>query len=634
MKPTGQVNTRSEGNLRRIISAVWKMPRGSDAKPEIKVKIIGSKHFRYLMEKTKNWQEENPQANTPAALKKPMTSTAGQVRRDPPAPPETSALHTNYLPSDGEQQGSKHTDATQQPENTQQLPAGALSSTYVHGRTSDQANVYFSSVPTGHQSLSYVHGLPRRRLGGWSMEQRADVTKKASGMTREDVFLLTLVRRELKLYPLSSSLLDQLQGDLNPISSGFLLTSQLSHLLLRHEILLQLPTVQLLCDRFSSIGSPEMGPLRRDARQQRHKGAATVKDCAGWQAPPQPSDADQSLLEILKMVLWTSNGQLNIEKLNLNFWREDCSFSGCLPTPKVRAICGKYGLYLTFNVLEVLLNHQNLGYKDEIKWQNFVELLSRGSDLLSGLPTGKNEKEAPASPGEPEVPEVSSQTEPVVHAEHRRVPPGLDVSFPAGWWKPPSCPASEILVLFWWKTPEESLKPENPPDKTSALEDPLNPLKIRPFSQPFVSSAMKNGSEEHEEAWIDRFRKLENTLYFCDLSNTGNLEKEARCLIYNYNLIHNLSLSPQKIDQSLRFCSGDNLLREPALQCLKELCYQPLWKGGWRGSLGKHEVGAVKLNHGVLSSHDFTLPLLNSHVQHPVQLLVLGLSATKFHRGR
>ncbi|EPY82775.1 hypothetical protein CB1_000627010 [Camelus ferus] len=117
------------------------------------------------------------------------------------------------------------------------------------------------------------------------------------------------------------------------------------------------------------------------------------------------------------------------------------------------------------------------------------------------------------------------------------------------------------------KTPEEDLQPENPPAKTSAPTYPLSPLKMRPVSQPSVSPVMKNGPEERE-TWIDRFRKLENALYLCDLSNTGVLEKErARRLIHNYNLIYNLSLSPQKIDQALRrFRAGGNTLLEPALR--------------------------------------------------------------------
>uniref|UniRef100_G1TAV3 Carcinoma-related EF-hand protein n=1 Tax=Oryctolagus cuniculus TaxID=9986 RepID=G1TAV3_RABIT len=199
---------------------------------------------------------------------------------------------------------------------------------------------------------------------------------------------------------------------------------------------------------------------------------------------------------------------------------------------KIRALCGKHGLYLTLSLLETLLTRQDLGYQDEIRWQKFVELLSRASsDLLSDLPTGKYEKEAPATPVEDEVPGT----------EHV-------------------------------KTPEEELQPENPPAEIPAPEDPLNSWKIQPTSQPSTSPAMKNEAEECE-TWIDRFRKLENALYLCDLSNTGVLEKDrAKCLIHNYNLIYNLSLSPRKIDQALqRFRSGENMLLEPALQYLKEL---------------------------------------------------------------
>lgn len=80
-------------------------------------------------------------------------------------------------------------------------------------------------------------------------------------MTKEDTFLLTLIRRELESRSLSSSLLDKLQKELtilDPVASGFLLQSQLSRLFLRHEVPLQLPTVKILCQRFARSGSPEM----------------------------------------------------------------------------------------------------------------------------------------------------------------------------------------------------------------------------------------------------------------------------------------------------------------------------------------------------------------------------------------
>uniref|UniRef100_A0A2K6QY74 Chromosome 1 open reading frame 87 n=1 Tax=Rhinopithecus roxellana TaxID=61622 RepID=A0A2K6QY74_RHIRO len=317
------------------MSSAWKTPHGSNAMPEIMVKIIGSKHFQYLVEKPKIKENENLKTETQTMRQKPMTDNARQMSRDPPAPINFTDQQTNYNPDDVKE--NKHAENNQKSENNQKLLTGAHSSRFLDG--------------------------------------------------------------------------------------------------------------------------------------------------------------------------------------------------------KVRAICGKHGLYLTLSLLETLLNYQDLGYQNEIKWQNFVEMLSTASsDLLSDLPTGKNEKKAPAPPMEPEVPEMSQSK-----TEHM-------------------------------KTPEEELQPESSPAETSAHKDPLKPLKIRPVSQPFVNPAVKNEAEECE-TWIDRFRKLENALYLCDLSNTGVLEKErARRLIHNYNLIYNLSLSPRKIDQALRrFRLGENMLLEPALRYLKEL---------------------------------------------------------------
>ncbi|PNJ54093.1 C1orf87 isoform 2 [Pongo abelii] len=546
------------------MSSAWKTPRGSDAMPEIMVKIIGSKHFQYLVEKPKIKENENLKTETQTMHQKPMTNNARQMSRDTPVPINFTDQQTNDNPDDVKE--NKHPENNQKSENNQQLLTGANSSRFLDGKIPRQANVHCSSVPTGDQSLSYVHGVPRRKLRDWSLEQMVrgssdqpeDIGQSPSGTTNEDAFLLALVRRELKSCPLSFNLLEKLQKELkilDPISSGFLLHSQLSRLFLKHEVPLQLPTVKILCQRFSKRGSPEMVNYEKllwflnsaaSDYPQQNKAAADLRKTESHgthsqSTPPQHSssqpEVNRSLLEILKMALRTTNGRLNIDNLNLSFRKEDRSFSGCLPPPKVRAVCGKHGLYLTLSLLETLLNHQDLGYQNEIKWQNFVEMLTRAaSDLLSDLPTGKNEKKAPAPPMEPEVPEMSQSK-----TEHM-------------------------------KTPEEELQPESSPAETSACKDPLKPLKIRPVSQPFMNPAVKNEAEECER-WIDRFRKLENALYLCDLSNTGVLEKErARRLIHNYNLIYNLSLSPQKIDQALRrFRSGENMLLEPALRYLKEL---------------------------------------------------------------
>nr|XP_005543277.2 uncharacterized protein C1orf87 homolog isoform X1 [Macaca fascicularis] len=546
------------------MSSAWKTPRGSDAMPEIMVKIIGSKYFRYLVEKPKIKENENLKTETQTTRQKPMTDNARQMSRDPPAPINFTDQQTNYNPDDVKE--NKHPENNQKSENNQKLLTGAHSSRFLDGKIPSQANVHCSSVPTGDQSLSYVHGVPRRKLRDWSLEQMVrggsdqpeDIGQRPSGTTNEDTFLLAVVRRELKSRPLRSNLLEKLQKELkilDPISSGFLLQSQLSRLFLKHEVPLQLPTVKILCQRFSKRGSPEMVNYEKllwflnsaaSDYPQQNKAAADLRKTESHgthsqSTPPQHSssqpEVNRSLLEILKMALRTTNGRLNIENLNLSFRKEDRSFSGCLPPPKVRAICGKHGLYLTLSLLETLLNHQDFGYQNEIKWQNFVAMLSTASsDLLSDLPTRKNEKKAPAPPTEPEVPEMSQSK-----TEHM-------------------------------KTPEEELQPESSPAETSARKDPLKPLKIRPVSQPFVNPAVKNEAEECE-TWIDRFRKLENALYLCDLSNTGVLEKErARRLIHNYNLIYNLSLSPRKIDQALRrFHLGENMLLEPALRYLKEL---------------------------------------------------------------
>lgn len=554
------------------MSSVWKTPGGSDAMSEVVVKIIGSKHFRYLVEKPKIKENENVEAEIQAVPQKSVTGNAKQMNTDPSAPINPTEHQVNHDPDVAE---GKHPENNQKPQHNQKVLTEARSSRFWDNKLPDQANVHCSSVPTGDQSLSYIHGLPRRKLRDRSLEQMTrgdsdqpeDIGPRPSG-TREDTFLFALIRKELKSHPLSSSLLDKLQKELkilDPISSGFLLQSQLSRLFLRHEVPLQSTTVKILCQRFSMRGSPETvnyGKLLwflKVAALDEPQQSKRVMDNNLWKtqdggnhnqslSPASPintasrdsssqSEESKSLVESLKMALKETNGKLNIETLSLSLRKEDHSFSGCLPPPKVRAICGKHGLYLTLSLLETLLNHQDLGYQSEIKWQNFVKMLSRASsDLSSDLPPGKKGEETSVTPVQPEVLET--------------------------------CQGKTGHT----KTPEKELQPENPPAETSAPKDPLGALKIRPVSQPFVSPLRNNESEECE-TWIDRFRKLENALYLCDLSNTGVLEKErAKRLLYNYNLIYNLSLSPRKIDQALRrFHDGENMLLEPALRYLKEL---------------------------------------------------------------
>lgn len=64
---------------------------------------------------------------------------------------------------------------------------------------------------------------------------------------------------------------------------------------------------------------------------------APPRSTAPQDSSSQP-EVNKSLLEILKMALKTTNGKLNIDNLNLSFRKEDRSFSGCLPPPKVTKI--------------------------------------------------------------------------------------------------------------------------------------------------------------------------------------------------------------------------------------------------------------------------------------------------------
>ncbi|XP_078306734.1 uncharacterized protein C1orf87 homolog isoform X2 [Panthera onca] len=373
------------------MSSVWKTTCGSDAVPEMVVKIIGSKHFRYLVEKPEIKENENLKAETQTVLQKSMIGSARQMSRDSPAPTNPTDHQINHDPEDEEE--NKHQENNQSPENNQKFLTGALTSRFLDGKVSYGKLFWF----------------------------------------------------------LKAAASDDPQQSQRVVGSNW--------------------------NKSQSYHDHGQGTARQDASPQ--------------------SEVSKSLSEIL-MALRTTNGKLNIENLSRNFQKEDRSFSGSLPLPKVRAICGKHGLYLTLSFLETLLSHQNLGYHGEIKWQNVVELLSKASsDLPHDLPTGKKAKETSATTMQAEVAKISQG-----RTEHMKIP-------------------------------EEELQPENPPAEISSPKDPLKALKVRPISQPLVTPMMKNEPEEYE-TWTDKFRKLENALYLCDLTNTGVLEKErARRLIHN-----------------------------------------------------------------------------------------------------
>lgn len=108
------------------------------------------------------------------------------------------------------------------------------------------------------------------------------------------------------------------------------------------------PMIRFLRSRSSywvgSLGSWYMSELRNVVWKHSSFGRfmchrlspAPPQSTAPPEASPQ-SEVGENLLEIL-MALRTIHGKLNIEGLSLNFQKEDYSFSGSLPPPKVTKI--------------------------------------------------------------------------------------------------------------------------------------------------------------------------------------------------------------------------------------------------------------------------------------------------------
>ncbi|XP_043860189.1 uncharacterized protein C1orf87 homolog isoform X3 [Dromiciops gliroides] len=479
------------------MASSWDTPYRRAPMPETVVKIIGSKHYRFLVEKPKTQLKEN-------------TTTKAQ--------PELGPL----VPHRGRQFG----------ENPPVLNSLADS------------------------KVKFNHGS-REQNKGRKEEDRSFLTGASGGnlglRSSEDESLLAMVGREFKVHPPSSDLLEKLEKELkvlDPISSGLLLQSQLSRLLVKHEVPLQLPTVKLLFQRFTQSRYSELINykkllwfLRLAASNETQRTEPLADDIPGKKeeinnlGPSSSSEASDNLTELLRRAVKTSKDQLNTENLHMSFQKEDQPFSGHLPSSKVKAICEQHGLALSPSLMRALCSHQDLNVQDEIKWQKLMEfLIKASSDKASPFPecTGRKKEEVPSTVEDAKgSEEAQSPTENLKHTE-----------------EPP---------------------PANPAPETRASDESQAGRKIRPASQPSLSQL---GNEEAQrETWMDRFRKLENALYLCDVNNTGVLEKErAKRLMHNYNLIYNLALSPLKIDQAARrFRRGENLLLEPALRYLKEL---------------------------------------------------------------
>ncbi|XP_007480552.1 uncharacterized protein C1orf87 homolog isoform X2 [Monodelphis domestica] len=482
------------------MSSSWDTPYRRAAMPETVVKIIGSKHYRFLVEKPKMQVKENITAKAQPDLGPLVPRHGRQLGENPLALNSFAEPKVKFNPDFREQNkvGNKE-----------------------------------------DKSISIGAGNSSRLLGSGSLGLRSS----------EDESLLAMVGREFKVHPPGPNLLEMLEKELkvlDPISSGLLLQSQLSRLLIKHELPLQLPTVKLLFQRFTQTRYSELVNykkllwfLRLAVSRETQRSDPPADDIPGKKensnnlGPSSSSEATDNIIELLRSALKTSKDELNLENLHLSFQKEDQPFSGHLPPSKIKPICEKHGLILSPSLMEAMASHQDLNIQDEIKWQKLMEFLVKASsDGSSSLPqpSGTEKEEVPFSVAATKGSEaVQSLTEDLKQTEDGEPPPA------------------------------------NPALETRASR------QIRPASQPYLSQL---GNEETQrETWMDRFRKLENALYLCDVNHTGVLEKErARRLMHNYNLIYNLALSPLKIDQAVRrFRVGENLLLEPTLRYLKEL---------------------------------------------------------------
>ncbi|XP_050818001.1 uncharacterized protein C1orf87 homolog isoform X1 [Gopherus flavomarginatus] len=468
-----------------IMSSVRNVPYGADAHTETIVKIIGSKYVRCIVEKPKIKAKEGTKVETQSALRKLPACNTRQTHGNPPGFNNPLCQQISY-----DLDYERRSRDKQEEHESKQLQTS--NSRFLDGKVLKPPNIHCVSVPSGDQSLSYIHALQKPSLRARSLRQHVGhhqqiICQGPTESPEEEDSLLALVRNELRLGPVRLAELEKLQRELKTLHpiSRFLPQSQLSSLLLKHEVPLQLPTVKLLFERFSEANDSELVNSEELIQFLRLAAAAEMQNIKtpdlSLQAKSvtlkdqsKSSLAPEDPLQILKQILKEYKGELDMEKLSLSFQKEDKSFSGLLSLNEIETICQKHRLTLTPLLLEALLNNHDLCKQGKIQWKTFMELLKEAhSDAIPNLP---------------------------------------------------------------------------------------------------VPVADSSDSEE-QEAWIDRFRKLEKALYLCDIKNTGMLEKEkAKRLIHNYNLIYDLSLSPLKIDQAFRnFRSGENMPLQPVLQYLKEL---------------------------------------------------------------
>ncbi|XP_077322972.1 uncharacterized protein C1orf87 homolog [Lithobates pipiens] len=134
--------------------------------------------------------------------------------------------------------------------------------------------------------------------------------------------------------------------------------------------------------------------------------------------------------------------------------------------------------------------------------------------------------------------------------------------------------ATEDLPVYS-KDPEIQVSPQDSSltSECSRAANAMAPLQgSRPVSEPALHLFEERSCWE-PGAWIDRFKKLENVLWLCQIKDTGLVEKKrARQILHRYNVLYGLSLSEEKMAEALeKFGVEDHVTLGPALLFLKDL---------------------------------------------------------------
>ncbi|KAM3840692.1 uncharacterized protein C1orf87 homolog [Vipera latastei] len=479
------------------MASVRNLPYGFGANYETVIKIIGSKYVRCLVEKSDGKAKEIAKPEAQSMLQTLSLCNIGQrngkspEHNKPPGQQISNGVNIESLNKDGvEKYTSKQTEINV--------------SRSVDNKELKPPNLYCVTAPCGDKSLSYIHSIKKP---SFEAQKSKTFQKQAVLPEDEDDSLLVLLRKEFELHPISLTALASLNEELketDPRKSGFLSQAQLSSLLLKHDVPLQLPTVKLLFKRCSQANDQELIDYEKLIQLLTLQASSKMQHILPEknQNKKNPSSwTPENTFLALKQILKEHNGELDFEKLTQSFLQEDQICSGLLSFPEVENICQRHGLILHLGMMETLANLCDVGRRGRMQWKPFVELL-------------------------------------------KKVQIGMN-------------PASLVC-----KRRNEGKSEDN-----SQIKEQNKLQTANPWNSYYASNS------EEQEAWIDRFRKLEKALYLSDVKNTGKLEKEkAKRLIHNYNQIYDLCLSPLKIDKAFRpFRYGQDMPLEPLLQYLKEL---------------------------------------------------------------